>query len=425
MFNRKSNANSGITLVEVLISIGLLGVGLLGVAAVFPVGSYYTRKGDVSDRGAAIAQAAFADFIATNKHNPDNLMHWYDDARTGGSYFANNAAATGAGNNNFGPLGGAIRPWLAAQTGVVTLAGTQNFNSLFGSAYIVDPLGMSAAANLNAMPAGSNAPWGTLQPSAFINDPRWAPFADSWPVRRICTSSVMVNGRPNRAASLDQFRSSDDLSLGEVAADSPARFQFEGLDSSGDGVVDVPMRRQEKGDFSWFVSIVPSSAEALSAIATDPSAFYYDVSVVVFFKRNPDVINVEERLVSGSVVSTGTGGGELVIERLNDGNSESPFKNLKEGQWVMVTGPHPNSTSTRPILFSQWYRVLAINDKDELPITRPDAQRLIGLRGPDWPWQGGQVGNNRTPMVSVGLFPGAVAVHTKTIRLDNRGVWQY
>ncbi len=403
------NKNNGITLVEVLISIGLLGVGLLGVAAVFPVGSYYTRKGDISDRGAAIAEAAFSDFIATNKHNPDNWMMWYDDARTGGNYFDTNQVATGVANNNFGPVGGAIRPWLAAQAGGVTINAAQNFNSLFGSAYIVDPQGMAEKFAVNSPGNGwsmamlSNAPFGATT---------------DWPIRRVCTTSVMVAGTPNSLAAREQFTSADDLSLGDVAADSPARFQFEGLDSSGDGIVDVPLRRQQKGDFSWFVSIVPSGAEALQAIATDPSAFNYDVSVVVFYKRGITALDTEEKLVTASVVTSGTGGGELLLNPGNVTVDQDYYKELKNGLWVMVTGPHPNSTSTRPMLFSQWYRVLAVNDRQEAPITNANTQRLVGLRGPDWPWKSGTT-------VSVGLFPGAVAVHTKTIRLDNRGVWQY
>ena len=52
---------SAITLTEVLISLGILTIGLLGVAALFPVGSYYMQKGEIADRGSAIAQAAFND----------------------------------------------------------------------------------------------------------------------------------------------------------------------------------------------------------------------------------------------------------------------------------------------------------------------------------------------------------------------------
>ena len=59
-----------ITLTEVLISLGILTIGLLGVAALFPVGSYYMQKGEIADRGSAIAQAAFNDLIARGMLNP-------------------------------------------------------------------------------------------------------------------------------------------------------------------------------------------------------------------------------------------------------------------------------------------------------------------------------------------------------------------
>ena len=54
---------AGISLTEVLIAMGILTVGLLGVAAIFPVASFYMQKGDVADRGSAIAQAAFNEVV--------------------------------------------------------------------------------------------------------------------------------------------------------------------------------------------------------------------------------------------------------------------------------------------------------------------------------------------------------------------------
>ena len=42
---------SGISLTEVLIAMGLLTLGLLGVAAIFPVGGYYMQKATIADNG--------------------------------------------------------------------------------------------------------------------------------------------------------------------------------------------------------------------------------------------------------------------------------------------------------------------------------------------------------------------------------------
>ena len=86
----------------------------------------------------------------------------------------------------------------------------------------------------------------------------------------------------------------------------------------------------------------------------------YDVSVVVFYKRllpdafadhcairsgmTPQAPNAP----SGSLISTGLNGGELLLTQLRMTDYRpSPFDNLKIGQWIMLCGPHPNSSTIR------------------------------------------------------------------------------
>src|SRR3954447_16399328 len=59
---------------EVLIAMGILTLGLLGVASVFPVGSFYMQKAEVADRGSAIAQSVMSDLMARGMLNPRS---WY------------------------------------------------------------------------------------------------------------------------------------------------------------------------------------------------------------------------------------------------------------------------------------------------------------------------------------------------------------
>src|SRR5690606_6095535 len=127
-------------------------------------------------------------------------------------------------------------------------------------------------------------------------------------------------------------------------------------------------------------------------------------------------LDQSERMVFGQVISTGTGGGELLLTQIDDGIPGSPYEELKQGQWVMVCGPHPTSTLEEPLFFTQWYRVLAIDEQEKGDLTDSNTQRVVGLRGPDWPWP-------RGAQVRVGLFPGAVAVHTKSLRFTNPGVY--
>ena len=38
----------------------------------------------------------------------------------------------------------------------------------------------------------------------------------------------------------------------------------------------------------------------------------------------------------------------------------SPFDQLKVGQWIMLCGPHPNSSLTEPRFVMNWYQVLSV-----------------------------------------------------------------
>ena len=51
----------GISLTEVLIAMGILTIGLLGVMAMFPVGSFYMQQAEIADRGQAIARQVMSE----------------------------------------------------------------------------------------------------------------------------------------------------------------------------------------------------------------------------------------------------------------------------------------------------------------------------------------------------------------------------
>ena len=62
----------GITILEVLISIGILAVGLASVLALLPAGGSQARKAMVEDRRTALGENALADFQARGFLNPIN-----------------------------------------------------------------------------------------------------------------------------------------------------------------------------------------------------------------------------------------------------------------------------------------------------------------------------------------------------------------
>jgi hypothetical protein len=84
----------------------------------------------------------------------------------------------------------------------------------------------------------------------------------------------------------------------------------------------------------------------------------------------------------------------------------------------MLCGPHPNSTVAEPRFSLNWYQVITV-DREGVGVAgfnNPAMQRLVTVRGPEWPWRPGDPGSNN---LCVAICRGAVAVHTKTIRLES------
>jgi hypothetical protein len=238
------------------------------------------------------------------------------------------------------------------------------------------------------------------------------------------------------------FRGKDDLATEfPPRADHPAAQTWDRFDPDGPGPRGLePLSRQWAGDYSWIVSVVPTSNAARDGMVRNPESYTYDVSVVVFYKRTipappiaapPDMTSNarNERLVNARIVSTGLNGGELLLHHLNgnapgtkDGITESPFSQLKAGQWIMLCGPHPNSTTSEPRFVMNWYQVLSI-DAEGTNVTgfNPTADRIVAVRGPEWPWQPASsiTSTDLSNQLCVGIVRGAVAVHTKTLRLNS------
>lgn len=444
---------SAFSLAEVLIAMGILTIGLLGVAAVFPVGGHYMQSGDIADRASAVAQAALEDAIIRGHLDPENwvALH-FDIAR-----------------NNFVPdpsetFARGLREALVLP-GVPPLFGSreQYLGATYGGAYVIDPLGFSAAMDESTTDRADRY-WATIigsQPTqrfpGISSDPMdlatggvigytvdsatmnasWWPWSRQgifWPVRRVITTidpapSGPDAGRSTRAAAL--FTTSDDLALSlPTNGDEPARQRIESLTS---GASTVASARQARGEYSWLLTVAPSSDAARNAFATQPDAYPVDVSAAVFYKRNvgrgSEAVQEAERLVTAQVVSTSPGGGEMLFtKRTNDASiiaDLSPFEDLRGGHYVLVVGPHPQSTSSNPRLVLRWCRILNIEDTGRVnrpsdgvsvPLSR-DNQVLVSLRGPDWPWQPSSSADSISNDLRVAIVPGVVAVHTKTMRL--------
>ena len=62
----RARARSGITLTEILISIMIMGVGMISLATLFPIGLIKLRDATRSSRSAFLAESAMAEIEARN-----------------------------------------------------------------------------------------------------------------------------------------------------------------------------------------------------------------------------------------------------------------------------------------------------------------------------------------------------------------------
>src|SRR6476620_1724268 len=84
----------GLSLTEVLISMGILTVGLLGVASVFPVASFYMLKADNSDISSSLGQSAMNELVTRGMLDP---WSWFVITPSGSS----SQGSTTIGNPNY------------------------------------------------------------------------------------------------------------------------------------------------------------------------------------------------------------------------------------------------------------------------------------------------------------------------------------
>ena len=470
---------SALTLTEVLIAMGILTLGLLGVAALFPVASFYMQKAEIADNGSAIARTAMADVVARGMLDPDNWLVYNADgvapiSRGGATARIDTATAS----SFLRPIGLTVRAHLALLNNTTLPVADKQWclNTELGSAYVLDPMGVAGATLFAAnaanglvycFPAGS----AMVPVQYYYDDARtaWRPwagansYAPTWPIRRVTfgqSNRAYTSQNPGvtqlrSAYAGELFSSQDDLALDLPDRDDlPARQNWDLVDNDNDtSTPPIPLARQWRGDYSWIVTVSPPSSAARDALADGGRGHEYNVSVVVFYKRpigrgDPvsalqirdaaTLLQQQERTVRAAVVSTGLNGGELLLERQNDTLTGSPFDGLKVGEWLMLCGPHPASTDADPRFTLQWYRVVAIDGKDQ-PLDATGNQpnpssswdgverRLVSLRGPEWPWQpaaGGLADNTAlSNWLCVGIFPGAVAVHTRTMQLESSSPW--
>jgi hypothetical protein len=356
--------------------------GLMGVAAIMPVGNHYAARSDQYDRGAALAGSAFAELKSRGLLQPGYWLR------------ANSAPFIDANGNfntvaSFGP----------------------------GHAFVIDPLG-AAQSNNEFFPYDGDVegrnPWLNGTPALF---------GAGWPIRRVTLAAAPGGPKMPTQVAAAIFRLRDDLS-GELPTegDRPGIQRWE-VDNNGYSP-DEPwqhtlLARAYAGSYSWLATVLPVNSDALLGLQPANSrhgSFLYEVSVAVFRKREDEPSEASERSIFAEM---GPGGDLVIFAPDNDVNLvDQASQDIRAGNWIALAGVHP--TTGKFLL--KWYRLLSFDDETTENVTVATgtglAARWAMVDGPEWPTD---------PTAAVGapvidlraiLLPNIIGVATQTVKLE-------
>jgi len=452
IFFHRASPRRAISLIEVLISMFVMLFGLMGVAAIFPVGNHYVVEGEKFDLASGIAQNAFEELKARSMLRPE-VWHYADPN-------GNLSAATATVANapfEFDTLvmqSDTIAGDFNANTGNFNIAGPLGP----GHAFVIDPLGTATALNpnpvlpnLDIFPRLTNIDGDVVNwRNPWLRNPNipgsnFALPGERWPVRRLTV--LDANGLMRTAVAETIFRLRDDLAVDQPdESDRPSiqRWDTADIDPTTGKVNNTPnipgddslLRRQYKGDYSWLATIVPSTGAGLEAL--QPANAQYgqiscDVSIVVFRKRDDTPAAASERLINAELLP----GGELVL--YSNSTSTPPkdevdaaVEGIRPGSWISLMGV--NQTTGDFVM--KWYRLLSLDDETIEIVLESGLGTVSGRRamliGPDWPAAPNPTGPpSRSPSplpyvpnLRAGIFPGAISVVTKPMMMENSSLWK-
>lgn len=383
----------GLSLIEVMFAIGVVMIGLLGIAVLIPIAGKAARDGVSLDRSSRAGMNAVREFQVREMANP---ISWR---------YPNYQVVTPPNPITYKPFSNAV-------------------------AYCLDPRFVAKNNGAPTPPTDFRyfpytSTLGTLPGAPRMNRV----------TLRAWSAASSAYGLMNEAAADEVFVALDDLEINApVDPQLPAEQVYNNQDAA------APDKRQSRGEFSWMATIAPRN-DGTSLIAQDQTS--YILSIVVFQGRDAGMPldDVTERwaiipfTMSGASItangfySGGVAGGDVLLVdkglafQLASAPVPAPSPQdlvVKRGQWIMLA----RNSSAGPIF--RWYKVTDADPDEtgtttsaELLGTSPPsgfAGRHVSLSGQDWTFDPA----NQTFAF---IVPGVVAVYEKTIRLENSSLW--
>jgi hypothetical protein len=378
-----TRARSGISLIEVLASIGVISIGLLGLASLLPVGLVTIFEATKSDRAGNCGRAAMREIVVRRMLDYRN---WYDPVL---QQFINDPNYNGGSNYS--------KSWYD-QNGNVNI--DKNGNPFMPASFIIDPLGVT-----------NNAPQSLGDLNKIVNPP--ATFPKLLPRITLVTPATALQKSGTYSAALSDtiFRATDDIIATAPENMTPAQPPGRPIPMPGT----LPNTIASQGDYSWFATVTPNR--------TTPSRF--EVAVVVCYRRtlnpsspNPSLpaaaeqaqklVTIADFLQVNNTVGISSGGGSVIL----GAPIGSDTIRVRQNNWVALCEAGAGLPTYG---LCHWYRVDSVSD---------DGTDLM-LIGPDWRflWT-----SSPSPqligldyMVAVGQD--VIGVYTTTVDVDSDATW--
>jgi hypothetical protein len=377
----RRSARAGISLLEVVFSIGVVMIGLMGVALLLPIAGVQANKGAIADSAARRGRDAVSEF---HVRGMADYTLWRGFDSTLGQFRA------------LTPQEILTRQSYCIDPRFIARGASNAAHVRRGQfPYIVDVPGPVAGTTLNMARV-------TLAPSAVV-----AP----WFFMGQLQADAVFTGSDDLVFDLPSDRTlgpQQNFSLIPVAPFPP-------------------LKRNTNGTVSWMATLVPKLNRW--QVPTDE----YTLSIVVFSRRVIDQdsglanLNLSsERLLQVRNFWSGTpatGGGDVELVTLRDYPDDIE---LRSGNWVMLSSFRlvPGGGPSDFVPVHKWYRVG--NVEEEALRVGGVWVRNATLAGPDWDW-GNMADNFATGTYSTRTYVthvrGVVAVFEKTIRLESSSLW--
>lgn len=349
----------GVSLMEVLISIGVISLGIFGVASLIPVAQFKVAEGTSKDRQAAFGPSAAAQFRIEDMGNPDT---WY------------------APVPRYLSKGGQIRK----------------------RAFCIDPLGL--AENMV----------GTDYPGAMYRFPANAAERDSFFLPRITLKKLRhAQVGVELALARDMCFLKDELVFDRPTdqGKQPRRKYF--VDANG-----VPTSSLSSASLAWFATASPTVI--LDPLTGNPvHSDEFLLSIVITKDRVPLLALTEENyaqatchfageieLFNSPVVATGA-------------DDQMKMTDLRIGDWLLLSKPVSaalanDSTGKRVY---RWTQIIGTSDAED---ATADISRRFTISNDDFFRPEATPGEMGYAVI---FMRGVSAVYERTIRLENSSMW--